>query len=339
MFRFANPEYLYLLLIIPLLIGIYLLLRRRRRRLMARFGDNALVRELMPDYSSARLIIKAVLLLSAYVMLILTIARPQIGSRLLEQKSMGVEIVLAVDVSNSMLAEDFEPNRLERTKYAISKLLDELKQENIGLVVFAADAKVQYPIADDYHLARSFTKRISTSLIAEQGTDIEKALRQSILTFSETTAKNRAIILITDGENHEGDLSEVLELAKSEGIRIYTIGIGTPAGAPIKIGNSYLKDEQGEMVVSKLGEATLTQISNQTGGLYIRASKQDLGLSEIVKSINKMEKGAVQKQSFSEYKELYIIPLIISFVLLCIEIFILPRRNHRIKRISLFDEK
>lgn len=339
MFRFANPEYLYLLLIIPLLIGIYLLLRRRRRRLMARFGDNALVRELMPDYSSARLIIKAVLLLSAYVMLILTIARPQIGSRLVEQKSMGVEIVLAVDVSNSMLAEDFEPNRLERTKYAISKLLDELKQENIGLVVFAADAKVQYPIADDYHLARSFTKRISTSLIAEQGTDIEKALRQSILTFSETAAKNRAIILITDGENHEGDLSEVLELAKSEGIRIYTIGIGTPAGAPIKIGNSYLKDEQGEMVVSKLGEATLTQIANQTGGLYIRASKQDLGLSEIVKSINKMEKGAVQKQSFSEYKELYIIPLIIAFVLLCIEIFILPRRNHRIKRISLFDEK
>lgn len=339
MFRFANPEYLYLLLIIPLLIGIYLLLRRRRRRLMARFGDNALVQELMPDYSSARLVIKATFLLLAYVMLIFAIARPQIGSRLMEQKSMGVEIVLAVDVSNSMLAEDFEPNRLERTKYAISKLLDELKQENIGLVVFAADAKVQYPIADDYHLARSFTKRISTSLIAEQGTDIEKALRQSILAFSDTAVKNRAIILITDGENHEGDLSEVLELAQSEGIRIYTIGIGTPAGAPIKIGGSYLKDEKGEMVVSKLGEATLTQIASQTGGLYIRASKQDLGLSEIVKSINQMQKGKVQKQSYSEYKELYIYPLIVAFVLLCIEIFILPRRNHRIKRFSLFDQK
>lgn len=339
MFRFANPEYLYLLLIIPILIGIYLLLRRRRRRLMARFGDNALVRELMPDYSSARLIIKASCLLLAYTMLILAIARPQTGSRLEEHKSTGVEIVLAVDVSNSMLAEDFEPNRLERTKYAISKLLDELKHENIGLVVFAGEAKVQYPIADDYHLARSFTKRISTSLIAEQGTDIEKALRQSILAFSNTEAKNRAIILITDGENHDGDLSEVLEQAQEEGIRIYTIGIGTPEGAPIKIGNSYLKDEQQKMVVSKLGEATLTQIATQTGGIYIRASKQDLGLSDIIKSINQMEKGAVQKHSYSEYTELYMYPLMVAFVLLIVELMILSRRNHRIKRFTLFDKK
>ena len=337
MFRFANTEYLWLLAILPVMLVLFWLLRVRRRRLMSRFGDEALVKELMPDYSAWRMGLKATLFMLSLLFLILAVARPQKGSELKHEVSQGVEILLAVDVSNSMLAEDFEPNRLERTKYAITKLLGELRDEHIGLVIFAGEAKVQYPIANDYHLARAFTKRISTDGVSVQGTDIAQALRLSLLSFSAESQKSRAVILITDGENHEGDLSDVLELAKTEGVTIHTIGIGTPEGAPIKIGGEYIKDEEGEMVVSKLGEQTLQDIASQTGGAYVRASKQDLGLSEIVRSIQQMEHTSLNRTAYERYNELYIYPLIIALVLLLVEFFILPRRNHRIRKISLFE--
>lgn len=337
MFRFANIEYLWLLAILPAMLIIYALLRARRRRLMVRFGDEALVAELIPDYSAWRIGLKATLTLLAVVFLILAIARPQKGSELHQEHARGVEIVLAVDVSNSMLAEDFEPNRLERTKYAITKLLGELRDEHIGLVVFAGEAKVQYPIANDYHLARAFTRRISTDVVAMQGTDIAQALRQAMLSFSADSERSRVVILITDGENHEGDLGEELELAEQEGVTIYTIGIGTPEGAPIRIGGNYIKDENGEMVVSKLGEETLREIAAATGGAYVRATKQDIGLSDIVRGIDQMERSLLSKTSYERYNELYIYPLVIALVLLLVEAIILPRRNHRIRRFNLFE--
>ncbi|MBE6205961.1 MAG: VWA domain-containing protein [Rikenellaceae bacterium] len=337
MFRFANIEYLWLLAIVPAMLIIYALLRARRRRLMARFGDEALVAELIPDYSAWRIGLRATLTLLAVVFLILAIARPQKGSELHQEHARGVEIVLAVDVSNSMLAEDFEPNRLERTKYAITKLLGELRDEHIGLVVFAGEAKVQYPIANDYHLARAFTRRISPDVVAMQGTDIAQALRQAMLSFSADSERSRVVILITDGENHEGDLGEELELAEQEGVTIYTIGIGTPEGAPIRIGGNYIKDENGEMVVSKLGEETLREIAAATGGAYVRATKQDIGLSDIVRGIDQMERSLLNKTSYERYNELYIYPLVIALVLLLAEAIILPRRNHRIRRFNLFE--
>lgn len=337
MFRFANIEYLWLLAIVPVMLIIYALLRARRRRMMARFGDEALVAELIPDYSAWRTGLKATLFVLAVVFLILAIARPQKGSELHQEHARGVEIVLAVDVSNSMLAEDFEPNRLERTKYAITKLLGELRDEHIGLVVFAGEAKVQYPIANDYHLARAFTRRISPDVVATQGTDIAQALRQALLSFSAESERSRVVILITDGENHEGDLSEELELAKQEGVTIYTIGIGTPEGAPIRIGGNYIKDDKGEMVVSKLGEETLRDIAATTGGAYVRATKQDIGLSDIVRGIDQMERSLLSKTTYERYNELYAYPLVIALVLLLTESIILPRRNHRIRRFNLFE--
>lgn len=340
MFRFANTEYLYLLLIIPLIIVVYMLLSRRRKRLMARFGDTALVKELMPDYSAFRYRLKATLFITALALIIVAAARPQTGARLRSKRTQGVEIVLAVDVSNSMLSGDFEPSRLDKSKYAISQLLSELKNENIGLVVFADEAKVLYPISDDYVLARSFTKRISTSLIPEQGTNIAKALMLSINTFSGINDKSKAVVLITDGENHYPEaLNNALTLAKNQGVTIHTIGIGTPEGTPIQINGQYIKDEEGNMVLSKLDEKALQNIAASTGGSYVRATKQDLGLSEIIKHINKMEKSAITKQKYEEYDELYIWPLWLALILLIVETIILPRRNHRIKRVSLFDPK
>ncbi len=339
MFRFANGELLYLLIAVPVLAAVYALAARRRKRLVARFGNPELVRSLMPDFSRGRIRLKAALFITAFALLALAAARPQFGSKLREEKSRGVEMMLAVDVSNSMLAEDFEPNRLERTKHAIGRLFDGLQQERVGLVVFAGEPKVQLPITSDYRMAQAFAKRISPSLVGEQGTAIGKALQQAMLAFSSQSEKSRVIVLITDGENHEDDALEAARMAKEQGIRIYTIGIGTPEGAPIRIGGDFVKDERGEMVVSKLDERTLEQIASITDGAYVRATKQSIGLDEIVKSINDMEKSDLSTVRFEEYNEQYQYLVAAALLLLLLETSVLGRRNPRLRRFNIFREE
>ncbi len=339
MFRFANVEFLYLLLLIPLLVAIYALAAHRRRRLVERFGNLEIMRTLMPDFSRGRLRLKGVLFILAYICLVFAAARPQFGSKLREEKARGVEIMLVVDVSNSMLAEDFEPNRLERTKYAINKLFEGLQQERVGLIAFAGEPKVQLPITSDYRMAQAFAKRLSPSLVGEQGTAIGKALQLAALSFSSQSEKSRVIVLITDGENHEDDAVAVAQMAKEQGIRIYTIGIGTPEGAPIEIGGEFVKDENDEIVVSKLGEEMLQEIASVTEGAYVRASKQDIGLEEVVKSINQMEKSELSTIRYEEYNEQYQYPLAVALVLLLIEFTILSRRNPRLRRLNIFRDK
>ena len=338
MFRFAHIELLYLLALVPLLAMLFALMMRRRRKLMERFGNVALVKELIPSYSRARLRLKLWLWLAAFACLVVAAARPQLGSKLREEKAEGVEMMLVVDVSNSMLAEDFEPNRLERTKYAINKLFEGLQQERVGMVIFAGEPKVQLPITSDYRMAQAFTKRISPNLIAEQGTDIGKALQLASLSFSSQSGKSRVIILITDGENHEQDVTSVAQMVKEQGIRIFTIGIGTPEGAPIEIGGEFVKDENGEMVVSKLGEQMLEQIAAATDGAYVRASKHTIGLEEIVKSINQMEKSELMVVRYEEYNEQYQYFLAAALLLLLIESFIQNRRNPALRRFNIFRE-
>lgn len=339
MFRFANSEYLYLLLLIPVLAIIYALVARRRRHLLAKFGNLELLQGLMPDFSRGRLRVKFVLYLLALACIIVAAARPQFGSKLREEKSKGVEMMLVVDVSNSMLAEDFEPNRLERTKYAIGKLFEGLHQERVGLVAFAGEPKVQLPITSDYRMAQAFAKRLSPSLVGEQGTAIGKALQLATLSFSSQSEQSRVIVLITDGENHEDDAVEAARVAKEQGIRIYTIGIGTPEGAPIKIDGEFVKDEDGQMVVSKLGEQMLEQIASITDGAYVRATKQSIGLEEIVKSINEMEKSELSTVRYEEYNEQYQYLLAVALSLLLLESLILSRRNHRLRKFNIFREE
>ena len=339
MFRFANSEYLYLLLLIPVLAIIYALVARRRRHLLAKFGNLELLQGLMPDFSRGRLRLKFVLYLLAFACVVLAAARPQFGSKLREEKSKGVEMMLVVDVSNSMLAEDFEPNRLERTKYAIGKLFEGLHQERVGLVAFAGEPKVQLPITSDYRMAQAFAKRLSPSLVGEQGTAVGKALQLATLSFSSQSEPSRVIVLITDGENHEDDAVEAARVAKEQGICIYTIGIGTPEGAPIKIDGEFVKDEDGQMVVSKLGEQMLEQIASITDGAYVRATKQSIGLEEIVKSINEMEKSELSTVRYEEYNEQYQYLLAIALSLLLLESLILSRRNHRLRKFNIFREE
>ena len=338
MFRFANPELLYLLAIVPAAIIGYILAVVSRRRALARFGNVATVRELISSVSSARNHLKFTLFITAITLVIFAAARPQFGSKLREEKSEGVEMMIVVDVSNSMLAEDFEPSRLERTKYAIDKLFEGLNQERVGVIVFAGEAKVQLPITSDYRMAQAFAKRISPNLVSEQGTSIGKALSMAMMSFAGDSDRSRAVILITDGETHDSNALAVAKQAAEMGVKIFTIGIGTPEGAPISINGDFIRDAKGEMVVSKLNESMLEEIASTTDAAYVRASKQSIGLEEIVQKINELEKGELTTLRFEEYNEQFHYLLWIALALLLVEFLLLDRKNPLLARFNIFDK-
>ena len=339
MFRFATPEYFYLLLILPLLWGVHLLSARARRRAIERFGDPATVSELMPEASTARPRYKFVLFSAAVLLLVVALARPQFGSKLKEVTRTGIEIMLAVDVSNSMLAQDFEPSRLERTKFAIDRLTQQLEQDRIGLIVFAGDAYMQLPITSDYVAARSFAAQISPTMVAKQGTAIGAAIDLAASSFSSGSEGSRVIVVISDGENHEDDALAAAKAAAEKGIRIYTIGIGTPEGAPISIDGEFIKDEQGDMVVSKLDEQMLEQIALTTGGAYIRATNRSLGLDEIVQKINEVEKKELTSTVFEDFNEQYQYLIGLALALLLLEFAMLERRSRLLARFNIFRKR
>lgn len=339
MFQFANPHILWLLLLLPLMLAALVVVGISRRRNIARFGNPELLKSLMGDVSEWRVKTKTILFLVAFVCVVFAAARPQFGSRLKEQKSRGIEMMLVVDVSNSMLAEDFAPNRLDRTRYAIDRLLADMSQDRVGLVVFAGEAKVQLPITTDYRMARSFVKRISPSLVSVQGTEVGQALSLAELSFSQSSDASRVVILITDGETHDNTALDVAKRLAERGIHIYAIGIGTPEGAPVKLDGEFIKDENDEMVVSRLNEVLLQQISTTSGGAYIRATNADFGLEQIVAQIEKMEQGELTTLRFEEYNEQFQWILAVAAVLLVLESLLLWRRNPRLKRFNIFNQQ
>ncbi|MBR7102297.1 MAG: VWA domain-containing protein [Tidjanibacter sp.] len=339
MFRFENIEFLYLLLLVPLLIGLNLWTRRERRRRLERFGNPETLQALMPDDSPRRRGFKSALFIVGFTLLVIGLARPQIGSKLREVEREGIEIMLAIDVSNSMLAEDFEPNRLERTKYAVGRLLEGIQEDKIGVIIFAGDAYVQLPITGDYVTARNFVSQISTTAVSKQGTNIAAAIDLAANSFSSQSEGSRVVVLITDGENHEQDALASAKAAAARGIKIYTIGIGTPEGAPIRIGQEFIRDEQGEMVVSKLDEKALEEIALTTGGAYIRADNRSMGLDEIVAQINATEKSQFTTQIFEEYDEKYQYFVAAALLFLLLEMAVLGRKNRLLARINIFDRE
>lgn len=336
MFRFANPQILYLLLAIPAAAVLFFISMRMRARRLRRFADAAVLAELTPAASPARIRMKFALYTVALALLIVAAARPQVGSKLREEHHTGIEMMLLVDVSNSMLAEDFEPNRLDRTKYAIDRLFDGLKQDRVGVIAFAGEAQVQLPITSDYRMARAFTRKLSPSLVRTQGTDLAAAIKLGTMSFSSQSEGSRVMILITDGENHESDVEEAVEAAAERGIRIYTIGIGTPEGAPVMLDGEYLTDENGDMVVSKLDEKTLQDIALATDGAYIRATKQNIGLKEIVDRIKQVDESELATVRFEEFNEKFRYPLALALALLLVEFLILDRRNPLLARFDIF---
>lgn len=338
MFRFANPHLLWLLVAVPAMIILFAIVLRLRKRNLRHFGNIATVATLLRDVSSWRVYTKFILFVLAYTALVFAAARPQFGTKLREEQGEGVEMMFVVDVSNSMLAEDLTPNRLDRTRYAIDKLFSQMEQDMVGMVVFAGDAKVQLPITTDYRMARNFTKRLSPSLVDVQGTNLSSAIELASLSFSHREDASRVMILVTDGEAHDADALVAAKRVAEQGVRIFAIGIGSPEGAPIKIDGELIKDEKGNMVVSRLNEELLQQIVDVGKGAYIRASNVDFGLTDIVSEIAKMEKGEVVVYHFDEYNEQFHWLLAVGLALLLLEGLLLDRRNPKLRKFNIFEK-
>jgi Ca-activated chloride channel family protein len=337
MFRFADPEMFYLLLLVPVMIGLYVVAMRARARRLRRFGNPETVAALMPDASPRRVRNKFILTLAGVVLIVVALARPQSGSKLRERETTGVEMMLVVDVSNSMLAQDFTPTRLERTKAAINRLLNDTGQDRVGLVVFAGDAYVQLPVTADYATARTFAARLSPDMVTKQGTAIGAAIELAANSYSSQSDGGRVMIVISDGENHEDDPLAAAKAAADRGITIYAIGIGTPEGSPVMIGDDYITDEQGAMVISKLDEAMLQQMALTTGGSYVRATNQTFGLGEIVDKIRETEGERHTETVFDQYDEYFQWLLGLALAVLVFEAVMLSRRNRLLARFNIFN--
>lgn len=343
MFRFGNIEYLYLLVILPVLVLLFMILFGMRKKALKRFGNLKVIEQLMPALSLARPVIKFILILLALTSLIFGIARPQFGSKLREIKREGVEIIIALDVSNSMMAEDIQPNRLERAKQAIAKMVDRLVNDKIGMIVFAGDAYIQIPITTDYVSAKLFLNTISTDIVPKQGTAIGSAIELGMKSFTQQEETSKALIIITDGENHEDDAMEIAKTAAEKGIRVHTIGIGLPKGAPIPVYNgdqkNYLKDNSGETVISKLDEDMLRKIAVAGEGVYIRSTDTRVGLDNLFDEINKMDKQEMEAKVYSDYDERFQYVFAIGLFFLLLEFFVLERRNKWLSKIKIFDQQ
>jgi Ca-activated chloride channel family protein len=341
LFRFANPEYLYLLLLLPLLILLWILNEYRKRRALKRFGNIELVKKLIPELSKIRPALKFIFQLIALSFTIILLARPQFGSKLEEVKRLGVEVILALDVSNSMLAEDIQPNRLERAKQAISRLVENLDNDKIGLIVFAGDAYTQLPVTTDYISAKMFLSAISPEMVPKQGTAIGSAIDLGMRSFSPGTGRSKAIIIITDGENHENDPVAKAKEAAAVGIVIHTIGIGSAEGAPVSVVESngkkdYLKDVDGNTVISKLDENILKEIAMAANGRYVRANNSNIGLDEVYNEIKKMKKQELEGKMFTEYNDQFQIFAGAALLLLLIDFMLMERKNRRLSNLRIF---
>lgn len=329
MLYLAQSQYILLLLLVPLLFVAYALHLRVRRKRIAKIGDPELVNRLMPDASAGKGWLKVSLLAAAWLFFVLGLTRPQLGARLKEHQSQGVEVMIALDVSNSMLAEDYSPNRLERSKLAISRLVDRLQGDRIGLVIFAGEAFTQLPITADYVSAKIFLKNIDTGSVPIQGTALAEALMTSARSFSTQSERSRAIILITDGEDHEGDVLEAAKAIAEQGIRIYCIGVGSPQGKPIPIGGSLMKDSSGEIVVTRLDEDILQEIAGVGGGKYVRAGTTEFGLNPIIEDIRTIDKEEFNSIVFEDFDEQYMYFFAIALFFLILELLVPERKARR----------
>ena len=331
---FAESKYLFLLLLIPLFIIIQTVVLKLRKRRLEKFGDGALVKELMPSYSKAKVWLRLSLFLMAFFFFVLGISRPQMGAILKEHKTRGAEVMIVLDVSNSMLAEDYSPNRLERAKLAISRVVDKLRDDRIGLVVFAGNSFVQLPITTDYVSAKMFLGSISTESIPIQGTAIGDAISTALRSFSAQSDRSRAIIVITDGENHEDDPVAAASQAAEMGVRVFTIGIGSPEGKMIPFEGDYLRDKEGNPVVTRLDEAVLQDVAAAGKGLYVRAGNSEFGLNPIIEEIARLDDEEYNSIVFEEYDELYMYFFAMALFFFVLEMLIGERRSkyHLFKR-------
>ncbi len=341
MFRFNHIEFLWLLMVIPIIMAAYVYLTHRKRKQLQTFGDAQLLEELMPNASRVRPNVRFALELAALILLIVALAQPQYGTKEQTIKREGIEVMMALDISNSMLAEDVAPNRLERAKQLLSKLVDKMSDDKVGLIVFAGEAFVQLPITADYVSAKMFLQNIQPDLIKTQGTALGAAINTSVNAFGTNESEaSRLIILITDGENHEDDAIAAAKAAKEKGMEIIVVGIGKPEGSPIPVAgtNNFRKDRQGNVVVSKLNEEMCKEIAAAGGGVYVRCDNTNTAMRAIENEVEELATTEIETKVYTDYNEQYQTFVFLALLLLVIDFFIFTRKNKRLSRINLFKD-
>lgn len=338
MFRFGEPLYLYLLLLIPLLVAGHYLTNYLRIKRLKRYGDMELLKALMPDVSKYRPEVKFWLMAGALALLIVTLARPQFGTKVDTRKRQGIEAIIAMDISNSMLAQDVTPSRLDKAKMLVSSIVDQMTDDKIGLIVYAGEAYTQLPITSDYVSAKMFLETISPSLITTQGTDIKQAIDLAMKSFTPNQDISKAIFVITDGEDNEGGAVEMAREAAKHGIKVYVLGIGLPEGAPIPMpgASGYMLDQSGNTVISKLNEQMCREIAEAGQGAYIYVDNSSSAQTALSGYVDKLAKKEMESVIYSEYDEQFQAVALLALVLLVMEILIMSRKNPLFKGIKLF---
>ena len=341
MFRFEEPTYLYLLLLLPFLAAFYLYSNYRRRKAIRKFGDPVLMAQVRPDVSKYRPDVKFWLVFAAIGLFAVLLARPQFGSKLETVKRQGVEVMIALDISNSMLAQDVQPSRLEKAKRLVAQLVDKMENDKVGMIVFAGDAFTQLPITSDYISAKMFLESINPSLISKQGTAIGAAINLATRSFTPQEGVGRAVIVITDGENHEGGAVEAAKAAAEKGIQVSVLGVGMPDGAPIPVEgtNDFRRDRDGNVVVTRLNEQMCQEIAQAGDGIYVRVDNSNAAQKVIAQEINKMAKADVETQVYTEFNEQFQAVAWIILLLLLAEMLILERKNPLFRNIHLFKKE
>ena len=345
MYRFEHDIYLWALLaVIPLIVIVFIFIQNWKRRKIRKFGSQDIVKRLMPNVSNTLPVVKFVLYTLAMISLLIGLANLQFGTKLEEVKREGIDLMICLDVSNSMLAEDLSPNRLERSKRAIYQLIEKLHNDRLGIIVFAGQAYVQLPITTDYSSAKLFLETIGTDIVPTQGTSIGSAINLAMESFDFENGTSKSIIVITDGENHEDDAMNSATEAKDKGVIVNTIGMGSEKGGPIPVYKNgaqidFRKDNAGNTVVTKLNESMLKEIATAGNGSYVRASNANAGLGIIMDEIDKMEKKEFGSKSFKDYEDRFQIFLIIALFLIVLESFISNRRSTKLDGINLFESK
>lgn len=347
MFKFEHIEYLHLLWLIPVMMMIYIIMLRWRKKAFSRFAESHLIQQLIPNLSERKTHLKVWLQIIAFALIVVAMANPQFGSKLEEVKREGIDLMIALDVSNSMNAEDLQPNRLERAKQIITKIVDKLKGDRIGIIVFAGEAYIQLPITSDYAAAKLFLTTINTGYIPTQGTAIGNAIAlatKALTAREQEQQRSKVILVITDGENHEDNAITAAKEASENGIIIHTMGFGSPNGVPIPIYKNnkmvgYKTDKDGTTIITKLNEPLLQQVAAAGNGIYIRGTNSNASLNSFLDEINKLEKTELASQIFTEYESRFQYLIALALILLTLEYFIPRIKSKWIAKLNLFGDK
>ena len=343
MYQLEEKIWFWLLLIIPVIVVLFLVLQIWKRHVQKKFANNRLLKKLSPNRSAFKPILKLLVLCLAFTCLTIAMVNPKIGTKLETIKRQGVDIVFAVDVSKSMLAEDIAPNRLEKSKQLVTQIINNLASDRIGIIAYAGKAFPQLPITTDYASAKMFLQSMNTDMLSSQGTAIDEAIQLAKTYYDDEEQTNRVLIIISDGEDHSNIASSVAEEASEEGIKIFTIGVGEAKGAPIPIKRNgivlnYKKDNQGETVITKLNEETLIDIAKEANGQYINGNNTAEVVETIRDILNNMDKKEFEAKQFAEYKDQFQWFLGFGIFFLLIDIFLLERKTAWLSRLNLFNE-